>query len=262
MLRNVAVLKEAVRGVTSRLPTEALENEARLYSALQEVEEVELGWNYVLIPSVLPNAFVSEILLHLTFITTSILQKFVPLQNKLAPVLGHEILHLILGHSSTQKSLGTSFHTMEILLLSIDPSKGLLLLAFMSFLTSLRGAIVASHSLENERTADELGIKLTAMACYNVRAASWVFHKMLNIESRMESSSRKVGWGGLHNCIDLHPSSGKRFCSLFEENKTVNAQKYKDAICATLKTLFWVAMKLGSGSPMEDDGEAIVAHAG
>ncbi|KAL7518283.1 hypothetical protein ACHAWX_003126 [Stephanocyclus meneghinianus] len=58
MLRNVAVvckriikvaqshvkqkLKEAVGGVMSRLPSEVLENEARLYSALQELEEVEL----------------------------------------------------------------------------------------------------------------------------------------------------------------------------------------------------------------------------
>ena len=58
MLRNVAVVggrivkvaqahvkqkfKEAVRDATSRLPPEVLENEARLYSALKELEEVEL----------------------------------------------------------------------------------------------------------------------------------------------------------------------------------------------------------------------------
>jgi len=58
MLRNVAVvgerivkvaqshvkqkLKEAVRDATSTLPPEVLENEARLYSALEQVEEVEL----------------------------------------------------------------------------------------------------------------------------------------------------------------------------------------------------------------------------
>ncbi len=58
MLRNVAVvgerivkvaqshvkqkLKEAVRDATSRFPPEALENESRLYSALEGVEEVEI----------------------------------------------------------------------------------------------------------------------------------------------------------------------------------------------------------------------------
>jgi hypothetical protein len=58
MLRNVAVvgerivkvaqshvkqkLKEAVRDATSGFPPEVLENEARLYSALEQVEEVEL----------------------------------------------------------------------------------------------------------------------------------------------------------------------------------------------------------------------------
>lgn len=123
MLRNVAVvgerivkvarahvkqqLAEAVREATSRLPPEVLENEARLYQALEEDEVVEgwtkamrhmevclqielfsssvtlsciipLGltyyganrwnyftkgqWKYILIPTSLPNAFVSEIL--------------------------------------------------------------------------------------------------------------------------------------------------------------------------------------------------------
>eukprot|EP00804_Cyclotella_cryptica_P024673 CCRYP_001664-RB/>CCRYP_001664-RB protein AED:0.04 eAED:0.04 QI:259/1/1/1/1/1/2/268/462 len=244
MLRNVAVvgerivkvaqahvkqkLKEAVRDATSRLPPEVLDNETRLYSALEELEEVELWtrasrhmegpWKYVLIPSSLPNAFVSEILPHRIFITTSLLQKFVSSQDELALVLGHEISHLILGHSSAQNSFETSFRTIEILLLSIDPSEGLLSLAFMSFLASVRGAIGASYSRENERTADELGIKLTAMACYNTREASQVFHKMHlhNIESGMESSSSKVGWGGLLSFFDSHPPSDERFRSLLE----------------------------------------------
>jgi Zn-dependent protease with chaperone function len=88
----------------------------------------------------------------------------------------------------------------------------------MSFLASLRGAIGASYSRENERTADELGIKLTAMACYNTREASQVFHKMHlhNIESGMESSSSKVGWGGLLSFFDSHPPSDERFRSLLE----------------------------------------------
>ncbi|KAL7519011.1 hypothetical protein ACHAWX_003813 [Stephanocyclus meneghinianus] len=237
MLRNVAVVGERI---------------------------VKGPWKYVLIPSALPNAFVSEILPHRIFITTSLLQKFVSSQDELALVLGHEISHLILGHSSAQNSLETSFRTLEILLLSIDPSEGLLSLAFMSFLASLRGAIGASYSRENERTADELGIKLTAMACYNTREASRVFHKMHlhNIESGLESSSSKVGWGGLLSFFDSHPPSDERFRSLLEESKKENAQKYEDTSCATLKTLFWEAMKPGGGSPAEDDGETVVAYEG
>eukprot|EP00804_Cyclotella_cryptica_P023548 CCRYP_018910-RA/>CCRYP_018910-RA protein AED:0.38 eAED:0.38 QI:0/0/0.5/1/0/0.5/2/147/93 len=92
----------------------------------------------------------------------------------------------------------------------------------MLLLASVRGAIGASYSLENERTTDELGIKLTAMACYNTLEVSRVFHKMHlhNIESGMESSSSK-------------------------ESKNEIAQKYQDASCVTLKKLFWDALKPG-----------------
>eukprot|EP00804_Cyclotella_cryptica_P003604 CCRYP_002203-RA/>CCRYP_002203-RA protein AED:0.08 eAED:0.10 QI:986/0.5/0.33/1/0/0.33/3/0/111 len=109
----------------------------------------------------------------------------------------------------------------------------------MSFLASVREAIGASYSLENERTADELGIKLTAMACYDACEASQVFHKMHlhNIESGM----------GL---------------SLQEESKNENAQKYQDTSCVTLKKLFWDVLKPGGGSPAEDDGETLVEHGG
>ena len=36
----------------------------------------------------------------------------------------------------------------------------------------------AVHSRENERSADKLGMKLTAMACYDTEKGSEVFNKM------------------------------------------------------------------------------------
>jgi Zn-dependent protease with chaperone function len=159
-------------------------------------------------------------LAHRIFITTSLLHQFISTQDELALVLGHEISHLILGHSSAQNSLEASFRTLEILLLSIDPSEGLLSLAFMTFLASLRGAVGASYSRENEREADELGIKLTAMACYDTKEASRVFHKMhlQNVESGLEASSGKVG---LLSFFDTHPPSDERFHSLLEVSSTL-----------------------------------------
>ena len=130
-------------------------------------------------------------------------------------MLGHEISHLILGHSSYQNSLETAFRTMEILLLSLDPTDGLLSLAFMTFLASLRSAIGASYSRENEREADELGMKLTAMACYDTKEASRVFHKMhlQNVESGLEASSSRIG---LISFFETHPPSDERFRTLLE----------------------------------------------
>ena len=106
-------------------------------------------------------------------ITTSMFETFIGSQDELALVLGHEISHL--GYSSERNSLETSFRTIEILLLSLDPTEGLLSLACMTFLASVRNAIGTVHSRDHERCADELGMKLTAMDCYDTRAASQVF---------------------------------------------------------------------------------------
>jgi hypothetical protein len=244
-------LTEAVKEAKSNLPPEVLDDESRLYQALEMNEDVDLwtkarrhmerSWRFVLIPSPIPNAFVSEILPHQIFITTSFFETYIESQDELALVLGHEISHLILGHSSARNSLETSIRTLEILLLSLDPTDGLLSLAFMSALHSV-GAI---YSRENERSADELGIKLTAMACYDTRAASHVFYKMHmhNIESGRESSSNKSGLGALSSIFDSHPPSDERFRALLEESEEENRQKYEETSCASLKSIFMGAMK-------------------
>jgi hypothetical protein len=238
-----AVVKEA----TSQMPPEVLEDEILLYQLLERDDEVNLWtkarrhmegpWQFVLIPSEEPNAFVSEILPHRIFMTTSLFETFIESQDELALVLGHEISHLILGHSSARNSLETSFRTLEILMLSLDPTEGLLSLAFMGGLASLRSAIGALYSRDNERCADELGIRLTAMACYDTRAASHVFYKMHqhNIES-----GRDVGLGGL---FDSHPPSEERYLALLKESDEENPAKYEETSCASLKTIFFDAIK-------------------
>lgn len=117
----------------------------------------------------------------------------------------------------------------------------------MSFLASCRSAIGAVHSRENERSADELGIKLTAMACYDTQAASHVFYKMHkhNVESGMESS-KKVGWSGLSSLFDSHPPSEERFRALLEESREENRKKYSETSCASLKKIFLNAIKPSS----------------
>jgi len=111
-------LRDAVKEATSHMPPEVLDNEESLYQVLEHNDEVNLWtkarrhmegpWRFVLIPSSMPNAFVSEILPHRIFITTSMFETFVSSQDELALVLGHEISHLILGHSSERNSLETS----------------------------------------------------------------------------------------------------------------------------------------------------------
>ena len=246
-------LAEVVRDAVNQLPPEVQEDENRLYEALEQIEEVALWtkatrhmegdtWKFVLIPSVIPNAFVSEILPHRIFITTSMIETFIKSDDELALTLGHEVSHLILGHSSNRNSFEVFFRTAEILLLSLDPTEGLLSLAFMTFLASLRNAIGAEFSRNDEREADELGIKLCAMACFDTKSASHVFHRMhlADVESGKQAASNRAG---LLSFFDSHPPSEERYHSLLEESGKENRDKYEDTTCASLKTIFRDAMK-------------------
>jgi hypothetical protein len=245
-------LTEVVKEAANYLPPEVLEDENRLYETLEGIEEVQMWskarrhmegeWKFVLIPSGIPNAFVSEILPFRIFITTSFLEKFIASQDELALTLGHEVSHLILGHSSNRNSFEVFIRTVEILLLSLDPTEGLLSIAFMTFLASVRHAIGAEFSRIDERSADELGLKLCAMACFDTREASRVFYKMhLNdVESGKQASSKRAG---LISFFDSHPPSEERYHSLLEESDTENRTKYEDTSCASLKTIFHDAMK-------------------
>jgi len=114
----------------------------------------------------------------------------------------------------------------------------------MSSLASIRNAIGALYSRDNERCADELGIKLTAMACFDTRSASNVMRKMHleNVESGKDSASTSVGWGGLLSFMDSHPPSEERFRTLLEESNEENKEKYEDTSCSSLKKMFWDAL--------------------
>ena len=243
-------LTEAVKVATSRMPPEVLEDEDMLYQLLERDEDVNLltrarkhvegPWQFIVIPSTVPNAFVSEILPHRIFVTTALFETFIASQDELALVLGHEISHLILGHHSARNTLETASRTLEILFLSLDPTEGLLSLGFMSGLASLRAAVGALYSRENERQADELGIKLTAMACYDTKSASIVFNKMQkhNVENGLG-----VGGVGFRGLFDSHPPSEERYLSLLEQSEDENPRKYEETSCASLTTKFFGALK-------------------
>ena len=243
-------LTEAVKVATSRMPPEVLEDEDMLYQLMERDEDVNLltrarkhvegPWQFILIPSTLPNAFVSEILPHRIFVTTALFETFIASQDELALVLGHEISHLILGHHSARNTLETASRTLEILFLSLDPTEGLLSLGFMSGLASLRAAVGALYSRENERQADELGIKLTAMACYDTKSASIVFQKM---QKHNEENGLGVGGVGFRGLFDSHPPSEERHLSLLEQSEDENPRKYEETSCASLTTKFFGALK-------------------
>jgi Zn-dependent protease with chaperone function len=110
----------------------------------------------------------------------------------------------------------------------------------MSGLASLRAAVGALYSRENERQADELGIKLTAMACYDTKSASIVFNKMYK---HNEKNGLGVGGVGFRGLFDSHPPSEERYLSLLEQSEDENPRKYEETSCASLTTKFFGALK-------------------
>ena len=58
------------------------------------------NWEFVLLATPIPNAFVTEMLPQKVFVTTGLFEEFVDNTDELALILGHEISHLIMGHGS------------------------------------------------------------------------------------------------------------------------------------------------------------------
>jgi Zn-dependent protease with chaperone function len=196
---------------------------------LQAQRRLEGGdWQYVLVETPIPNAFVAEIIPRRIFVTTGLLESLAAKQNKkdpngkkqvpngfvsnsdeLALVLGHEVSHLILGHVSKRNQLEALLRTLEVLLLSLDPTEGLLSLYIVTLLAAVRTAVSASYSRDDEREADELGMILCAMAGCNLTKACHVFYKMAQSEGGIDHAS----------VMSSHPPTLERYKFLTEKAK-------------------------------------------
>eukprot|EP00339_Tiarina_fusa_P018498 CAMPEP_0117000704 /NCGR_PEP_ID=MMETSP0472-20121206/2956_1 /TAXON_ID=693140 ORGANISM="Tiarina fusus, Strain LIS" /NCGR_SAMPLE_ID=MMETSP0472 /ASSEMBLY_ACC=CAM_ASM_000603 /LENGTH=403 /DNA_ID=CAMNT_0004700483 /DNA_START=244 /DNA_END=1455 /DNA_ORIENTATION=- len=182
-------------------------------------------WQYILVGTPVPNAFVTEVLPQRFFVTTGLFDEFIENDDELALVLGHEISHLIMGHLSTGNTIELFLRGLEILVLMLDPTEGLLSLGIVGFLASSRDALVAMHSRSNEHEADELGCKLAAMACYDTTRGSEVFRKMHELDEKMGSSGNDL--------MSSHPPSKERYETLKERSKSENMTKHSH--CHQLK---------------------------
>lgn len=123
-----------------------------------QLEGIE-NWQYVLVKSPIPNAFVSEMLPQRLFVTTGIFDQFVKNDDELAMILGHEISHLVQGHLSQSSMFESFIRGFEILVLMLDPTDGLLSLGTnIDFLKEYCSIFHASHNrLKYFRSCDFLG---------------------------------------------------------------------------------------------------------
>lgn len=194
-------------------------------------------WEYVLIESPVPNAFVTEILPYRFFITTGMLE-LTENADQLALVLGHEISHLVLGHVGNTNQIEMILRTIEVLLLSLDPTAGVISLFVIGGLAALRQSVAAAFSRDNERQADKLGLQLTAQACFNTVRASHILRRMHEKQIGMVADNKASGRSSssLVRIMDSHPPSLERFEWMHQEAQTVNYHKYHP--CQSMTTRF------------------------
>lgn len=254
-------LQKAMNELRARLPPDTVQEEfmqecekdeqvQHWYDArmrLQGEGVKDRPWEYIFIESPSPNAFVTEILPQRFFITTAMLN-VAETPDELAMVLGHETSHLILGHVSESNNVETMIRTLEILLLSLDPTEGFLSVLVVGGLAYLHKALAAAHSRENEKEADELGQLLAARACFDTKKGAHVMYKMhqMAVAPASQKLEREVGTTTTHNArvvpqlLDTHPPSLDRWEHLKERSATENNTKY--ARCADVKTRFLNAL--------------------
>ena len=261
-------LEEAMAVVRTKLPPDVSEGDflrqcenddtvqywynARL--RLQGEDVASNIWKYVFIESDTPNAFVTEILPQRLFITTAML-KIAETPDELAIVLGHELSHLLLGHVSETNKVDAFLRTVEILLLTLDPSAGIFSVMVVAGLASLHKVLSAASSREHEREADDLGIELAARACFDTADGVRVMNKMhlKSIAPASESAERAASKGAAQqhvvlNLLDTHPPTLERYEHLQERSKTENYTKYRHAQCANVATRLF-RMVWGSSPP-------------
>ena len=131
-------LNKAVQAAQEKLKNETGLSELELRTKIHEDDEVAKwlaaqlriegetldgieNWQYILVGTPVPNAFVSQLLPQRFFVTTGLFDQFVTNDDELAMILGHEISHLILGHLSASNNLEFFFRGAELFILAIDP---------------------------------------------------------------------------------------------------------------------------------------------
>jgi predicted Zn-dependent protease len=122
------------------------------------------------------------------------------------------------GHASEGNNIDFMLRGLEIFILALDPTEGLLSLGVATFLASTREALTAANSREHETEADELGVKLAAMACFNTVRGAEVFRKMHEFDVAQGHAGK--------NLMSSHPASSERYENVKMMSADENLAKY------------------------------------
>ena len=108
-------------------------------------------------------------------------------------------------------------------------------LGIASFLSNARTALIAKFSREHETEADELGLRLAAMSCFDTKRGVEVYRKMEEAAVIDGTASKN------HNFMSSHPPSVQRYENLQSLAETENFSQY--SYCNTLQKRIARALK-------------------
>ena len=156
----------------------------------------------------------------------ALVEELDPTPDELALCIGHELGHLICGHTEDRIYLKAMLAYAELILLAfLDPTGLLTLLGAMGFQNSAE-LFLAKNSRENEVEADATGLTIAALACYDVRRGAHFMRKLSEA-----TGSRPTSWWA------THPATEDRYADLRRSSLGVHENVYGSHCTAVGKAL-------------------------
>ena len=202
------------------------QNEMQYWSQVKQ--QLKGHWHCIVINSKDINAFVTNVCPRKIFVHKGLFQVH-PTEDELAMVLSHELSHLMLKHNEKKTEVSATLAIMQLLLLTLIDPTGLGSFFIDLCVGNLADYLSASNSRTCEAEADELGLKILSLACYNIKKGTGIFEKFGLLENHA-----KTGW------FSTHPSSDERLLALRELANSEELQKGKlTEGCKSLQRLFF-----------------------
>ena len=172
------------------------------------------------------NAWVTALCPRTVFVTEALVEELDPTPDELALCIGHELGHLICGHTEDRIYLKAMLAYAELILLAfLDPTGLLTLLGAMGFQNTAE-LFLAKNSRENEVEADATGLTIAALACYDVRRGTHFMRKLSEA-----TGSRPTSWWA------THPATEDRYADLRRSSLGVHENVYGSHCTAVGKAL-------------------------
>ena len=200
-------------------------------AARERAQRVSGAWKVVIFGTSedrppMVNAFVSGVCPRTVFVSEGLLDVLKPTPDELGFCVGHELSHLLLGHTEEKAYVRAAVAVAQLAALAfLDPS-GLLAFAGAEALSLSSQLLLASHSRDHEDEADLTGLKIAASACFDATRGADFMAKLAD-----HSGHAPATW------LATHPSSDDRVTRLVALAATIHRDvpEYADR-CKVVKS--------------------------